>query len=108
VEHTPEEFENRLQTFVAGVTKKINDHYTTNFTNLTAPKVVIMRGSKNIKIALEETNGSKSVYCFIETTTGDVLKAASWKAPAKIARSNIFDEGNGLNGVNQYGAIYLR
>jgi hypothetical protein len=36
-----------------------------------------------------------SVHCFIDAETGDVLKAAGWKAPAKDARGNLltgFDE----------------
>lgn len=36
-----------------------------------------------------------SVFCFVDTTNGNVLKADSFKAPAKGARGNIFDEHNG-------------
>jgi hypothetical protein len=39
-------------------------------------------------------------------TNGDVLKPASWKAPAKGARGNIFDEHNGLNRMTEYGPEY--
>jgi hypothetical protein len=39
---------------------------------------------------------------------GDVLKAASWRAPAKHARGNIFDEYDGLRNMNEYGPAYLR
>ena len=31
-----------------------------------------------------------SVHCFVDNTNGNVLKAASWNAPAKHARGNIF------------------
>lgn len=52
---------------------------------------------------------SGGVYCFVasvDSTTkglgtvkrGDVLKPATYKAPAKHARGNIFDEHNGLMG----------
>ncbi len=37
----------------------------------------------------------RSVHCFIDAETGDLLKAAGWKAPAKGARGNLltgFDE----------------
>ncbi len=30
--------------------------------------------------------GSRSVYCFVDLENGDVLKSASWKAPAKYNR----------------------
>lgn len=52
---------------------------------------------------------SKSSYCFIERATGDVLKCASWKKPAPIARGNIFDGFNdsAKYGVGMYGAELL-
>lgn len=37
----------------------------------------------------------RSVHCFVDNLTGDVFKAAGWKAPAKGARYNLvtdFDE----------------
>jgi hypothetical protein len=50
--------------------------------------------------------GHRGAYCFIDKTTGDVLKAASWKAPAKGVRSNIFAADFGASGVTKYGAVY--
>jgi len=38
---------------------------------------------------------ARSVHCFVDNLTGDVFKAAGWKAPAKSARYNLvhdFDE----------------
>jgi hypothetical protein len=34
---------------------------------------------------------SRSVHCFINKTTGDVLKSASWNSPAKGVRYNLLD-----------------
>ena len=34
----------------------------------------------------------RSAFAFVDKKTGDVLKPASWSAPAKHARGNIFDE----------------
>jgi hypothetical protein len=31
-----------------------------------------------------ESLGSKSVFAFVEKETGDLIKAATWKAPAKL------------------------
>lgn len=43
--------------------------------------------------------GQHSAYCFIDLSNGDILKAASYKAPAKGKRGSIwndgFDVGNG-------------
>lgn len=51
--------------------------------------VKIQRGQKNIKIITGGKN-TTSVYCFVEIATGNILKAASYKAPAKGDRGNIF------------------
>lgn len=51
--------------------------------------------------------GGGGVYCFVDRKTGDVLKAASWKAPAKHARGSIY-AADPLAGVGPYGAAYLR
>lgn len=48
----------------------------------------------------------RSVFCFIEKATGNVLKAGTWKAPAKHARGNIYEIGK--EGVGEYGAHYLK
>jgi hypothetical protein len=32
------------------------------------------------------------VYCFVDKSNGDILRAATWKAPAKIARGNIYQD----------------
>jgi len=49
-----------------------------------------------------------SVHCFVDKTNGNVLMAASWNAPAKHARGNIFDDNNGLGCMNEYGPAYLK
>lgn len=49
-----------------------------------------------------------SAFCFVDLTTGDVLKSASWSAPAKGSRGNIFDIHNGLKRIRRYGPEYNR
>ena len=51
--------------------------------------------------------GGSSAWAFVDIKTGDVLKPASWKSPAKHARGNIFDESNGLRKIGPYGPAYL-
>jgi hypothetical protein len=49
-------------------------------------------GGKFVKVLLDSGN-SKAAYCFVEKATGDVYKAASFKAPAKNhSRANIYNE----------------
>lgn len=53
-------------------------------------------------------DGRGNCYAFVDLETGDILKPASWKAPAKHARGNIFDEQHGLGAVHVFGVNYLR
>lgn len=50
----------------------------------------------------------RSVHCFVERSTGAVLKAEGWKKPAKHARGNIYDDKNGLGRMDRFGPAYLR
>jgi hypothetical protein len=64
------------------------------------------KGKKYLRIVEKnewETYGS--VFCFVDKASGDVLKAAGWKTPAKHARGNIYKVGQ--EGVGAYGAHYL-
>ena len=48
------------------------------------------------------------VHSFVDFETGNVLKAAGWKVPAKHARGNIYDEHHGLKGMGPHGPAYLK
>jgi hypothetical protein len=51
----------------------------------------VQEGQRYLKIWMD-ARGSKSVHAFVDKRNGDLLKAASWKAPAKGARGNVLDE----------------
>jgi len=64
---------------------------------------VLEPGRKYIKVVREEYwdnnigRVSKSVHAFIDSVTGDIYKAASWKAPAKNgARFNVVNDNAAL------------
>ena len=64
-------------------------------------------GRKYARVYRVDSRGATGgVYCFVDRSNGDILKAASWKAPAKHARGNIY-AADPLAGVGQYGAAYL-
>jgi hypothetical protein len=67
-------------------------------------KIEVDEGKKYYRI-IDARGSSRSVYCFVDKTTGDIYKSARWKAPAKHIRGNI---KNGLDGVTAYGAVYWR
>ena len=68
-----------------------------------APKLSFERGKRFVRIVAATGQGagtSRGAFGFIDTTNGDVLKAASWKSPAKnFARGNIFGEQNGCGRI---------
>jgi len=94
-----------------------------NFTHSPPPTVRAEPSSKWVKIIRVEnqhdgTSSSGGVYAFIcvqDNTTktlgalkrGDIHKAASYKAPAKHARGNIFNP-NFKNCLTPYGIVYLQ
>lgn len=77
--------------------------------NAYAQKLTVKKNKKYWKVITESLMGSnKSVWAFINTLNGDVLKPASFKAPAKNARGNIFDKFNGMGNMTAYGPEYMR
>lgn len=99
------DFEQKMKNFIYGL-----EHIFNN--NRARPnRVVANDGKRYIKIVTEDTDPAfkgQSAYCFIDKENGDVLKPASWRAPAKHARGNIFDSSNGLACCGPYGVAYLR
>jgi hypothetical protein len=67
----------------------------------------VQEGPKRLRIVKAEgvttESPRRSVHCFIDRETGDILKAASWKAPApRGKRGNILTADNGVSSVNQF------
>ena len=68
-------------------------------------KLVASEGGKYYKIV--KHGNQKMAWAFIDKSNGDVLKAASWNAPAKHARANIFDKASWI-GINPYGVSWIK
>lgn len=69
-------------------------------------KLGLATGKKYVRISIVSPV-SESVFCFVERSTGNVLKAESWRAPAKGVRGNIYGDPSGY-GIDAWGALYLR
>ena len=95
-------FDARFAAFFKGLKTMCDKHLAENYPSIPFKMTGYAPGRRYIKVV----RGS-SVHCFVDTTNGDVLKAASWKAPAKHARGNIWNDDNGLGAVGVYGAHYL-
>lgn len=111
-------FEEALQNFLKIVQGVSDEHM--NRVHPGYPSTIqyrIQPGKRYVKIVKYETpkegkvdqyTSGESVHCFVDSTNGDILKAASWKAPAKHARGNIFEPDGGRSGIDHYGGRYLR
>lgn len=106
-EHTADEFNAKFETFLAGCARISQEHSAKHFPNNENSVFSYERGQRYIRVVRSDY-GARSVHCFVDTTTGDVLKAAGWRAPAKGVRGNIFDDKNGLGRMGPYGTAYNR
>jgi hypothetical protein len=61
--------------------------------DMVADSFTIERLTKYVKI-VQATPGQRFVHAFVDPNTGDVYKAAGWKAPAKGVRFNLLDDAS--------------
>lgn len=95
--------ENDINEFADRVRDLVAAHMKASFPSLDVPEIRVDFGTKYARIVRGD-----SAYCFVNMGNGDILKCAGWKAPAKHARGNIYDEYQGMNAVGPYGAVYMR
>lgn len=84
---------------------KINDalvkYYRETFKYLTAPVAKVRGGRKYLKIVL--IGSQVCVYFFVDLSTGDILKPATFTAPAlNFARGNVLSN-NALSKLTPHG-----
>lgn len=107
-----------LDLFVTRLQGRLDDHFAKHYPNVDAPKIELEHGRKFVKVVKVREHGSRSVHSFIAkrggTTKslgtvleGDILKAASWKQPARHVRGSVFSEAFEGYGVSEFGAHYL-
>lgn len=103
------EFPKALAEYMDNVQDRINEYFKKNDFPFAADQVILEpRGRRYKKVVLERHDGGKSVHSFVEVKTGDIFKPASWKAPAKHKRGNIY-ENRGDEALGQFGGVrYLR
>ncbi len=104
-----EKFNEALASFAEGCQRIHTTYMARHFPNLTPDEISAIKGKRYIRVVRNDMcTPQRSVHCFVDMLNGDVLKAASWKAPAKHARGNIFDDHNGLGSMNESGPASLR
>ncbi len=97
-----ENFEATLTEFVSFCQNLSDTHMEKNYPSLAKEQITVRPGQRYAKLV---KNGS--AFCFVDRENGNVLKAASWNAPAKGARGNIFIRDS-WKFMSPYGAAYLR
>lgn len=96
-------FKTALESHIAGCQKLIDAAGTVY------PEALVYKNNrKYIKVIVTTDGKYRNAFSFIDKATGNILKAASWNAPAKHARGNIFDDHNGLKHMSWTGPCYLR
>ena len=101
-----------LATALIGFKDTIMNNYYTKWAPETGVDVDVSRfriefeeGSKYVKVVSVSWN-SRSVHSFVEKKTGDIWRAASWKAPARnFTRGNVFDQSSYLNRTTWTGVV---
>jgi hypothetical protein len=101
-----EEFHTAVDAFLTSIRELQAAYFAKNYPNLTPPVISLSPGGKKY-LRVEQNNGTQtSVYCFVDKSNGDILKADGWKRPAKHARGNIFDNA-GKDAITPWGVHYL-
>lgn len=83
--------ETLIDEFASYCTKQVQDWLNKIYKDSEPPqeKVVIKGGRKYIKLM---TTREERVYGFIDSTNGDLLKAATLSFPSKSARGNLYEK----------------
>lgn len=93
-----------IENFVARLNEEVKtDKFFADMPNQIPTYTIDKGGRKYIRIV----DNKGSAWGFVEAATGNIFKAAGWKAPAKHARGNIADAAYGKNYV-WTGPNYLR
>jgi hypothetical protein len=101
----PVGFDAALDRFVASAQGVINEHFAQHYPRSTVPVLKLDHGARYVRV-YKDDGTSRSVYVFVDTRNGDILKSASWKTPAKHARGNIFSD-DPLSAVTSTGGRYI-
>jgi hypothetical protein len=101
------DFQKSFDGFLKGARIIFDDYMTKHYPNNPKEEIVFKKGKKYIKLIRQAVDGSSgSVHAFVSIDTGDIFKPASFKAPAKGARGNIYDKQMGLGRMTPYGPEY--
>lgn len=106
-ELTPKpDFEQALADFLTSIREVIGANFSKNFPRLAVPTISVDPGGQKYLRIVRDDGRQRSVFCFVDKATGDILKADGWKRPAKHARGSIY-ENAGKGAITPYGVHYI-
>jgi hypothetical protein len=88
IDHAGESVKTKYNDHLKSYLKELNEDHE----SITYKKVFQVEGGRKFDKITYRCYGQTSVFCFIDKATGDILKSASWRAPAKGARGSIFSD----------------
>lgn len=96
--------EDEVRELVAQIQAATTAYYEENYPTLTVPEIIYTVGPRYARIMRRDhpTHKGGSAHTFVDMTTGDILKPASFKAPARGSRGNI--RGDRTRALNPHGA----
>lgn len=98
-----------IKEFVEFANKTVSDHRDRLAPNLPVVTLLIEWGPRFARIVRDEGGPMhRSAFGFVDRTNGDILKSASWKAPAAGARGNVLDRSTWAGSHSPYGMTYRR
>tara|TARA_R100000315_G_scaffold45462_1_gene20584 strand:+ start:500 stop:868 length:369 start_codon:yes stop_codon:yes gene_type:complete len=99
------QYELFLREFISESQLLVNEHMK-QF--LFGCELSVNEGRRYDKIVASDDNDAKStrVWAFIDKTNGNILKPATWKAPAKHPRGNIYED-DCMQFIGPYGPAYM-
>jgi len=107
------QFKRLAEEFLAFCQDVVTENATKDYNGAPArnPEVPVLSlewGPRYVRIVRTQYGNQRSAYGFLDQTTGIILKAAGWKAPAPQPRGVLQDKSTWKKAVGPYGMAYLR
>jgi len=71
-----------VEDYMQAIREATAKYYADNYHHLQPPMIYAEPGRRFARIVMEGSN-QRTVHAFVDMETGDVIKAAGWKAPQK-------------------------
>jgi len=111
------DFETALEGFRATAEGILRGHFKRNEFTFAVPTITVKKGGRKYAKLIRGENDPAtgdprpggSVHSFVNKATGEIFKPASYSAPAKHARGNVYSDDHGAHALTDCAHVkYLR